>query len=73
MVYVVFHDRWWLCNDTMVKAMTPPPPPRSAKGDVFAIQAETNIFGCTRHVAARLPTDRTTGPWSDTGCPERTY
>ena len=25
MVYVVFNDRWWLCNDTTVKAMTPPP------------------------------------------------
>ena len=70
-VYVVFNNRWWLCNDTTVKAMTPPP--RPVKSDVSAIQAETNRFGCTRHVAACLPTDRTTGPWSDTGCPERTY
>ena len=29
-VYVVFNDRWWLCNDTTVKAMTPPPDPRKA-------------------------------------------
>ena len=71
-VHVVFNDRWWLCNDTTVKAMNPPPP-RPAKGDVSAIQAETDRFGCTRHVAACLPTDRTAGPWSDTGCPERTY
>ena len=26
-VHVVFNDRWWLCNDTTVKAMNPPPPP----------------------------------------------
>ena len=70
-VHVVFNDRWWLCNDTAVKAMNPPPP-RPAKGDVSAIQAEKDRFGCTRHVAACLPTDRTTGPWSDTGCLERT-
>ena len=25
-VYVVFNDRWWLCNDTTVKVMTPPRP-----------------------------------------------
>ena len=70
MVYVVFNDRWWLFNDTTVKAMTPT---RPAKSDESAIQAETNRFGCTRHVAACLPTDRTTGPWSDTGWPERTF
>ena len=30
-VHVVFNDRWWLCNDTTVKAMNPPPPdPRKA-------------------------------------------
>ena len=30
MVHVVFNDRWWLCNDTTVKAMNPPPDPRKA-------------------------------------------
>ena len=29
-VYVVFNDKWWLCDDTAVKAMTPPPNPRKA-------------------------------------------
>ena len=29
-VYVVFNDKWWLCDDTTVKAMTPPPNPRKA-------------------------------------------
>ena len=24
-VYVVFNDKWWLCDDTTVKVMTPPP------------------------------------------------
>ena len=30
MVYVVFNDRWWLCNDTTVKENDPPPDPRKA-------------------------------------------
>ena len=30
-VYVVFNDRWWLCNDTTVKVMTPPPPTREKR------------------------------------------
>ena len=30
LVYVVFNDKWWLCDDTAVKAMTPPPNPRKA-------------------------------------------
>ena len=30
-VYVVFNDRWWLCNGTAVKVMTPPPPPDPRK------------------------------------------
>ena len=29
-MYVVFNDKWWLCDDTAVKAMTPPPNPRKA-------------------------------------------
>ena len=29
-VYVVFNDKWWLCDDTAVKAMTPTPNPRKA-------------------------------------------
>ena len=70
-VYVVFKDKWWLCDDTTVKVITPPPQP--TKSDFSAIQAQTNRFGCTRHVAVRLPTERTSRPWSDTGCPERTY
>ena len=60
-VYVFFNDRWWLCNDTTVKVMTPRP--RAAKSDVSAIQAQTNTFGCTRHVAVCLPTDTTSSPW----------
>ena len=30
-VHVVFNDRWWLCNDTAVKAMNPPPPTRERR------------------------------------------
>ena len=30
-VHVVFNDRWWLCNDTTVKAMNPPPPTRERR------------------------------------------
>ena len=29
-VYVVFNDKWWLCDDTTVKGMSPPPNPRKA-------------------------------------------
>ena len=29
-VYVVFNDKWWLCDDTTVKAISPPPNPREA-------------------------------------------
>ena len=29
-VYVVFNDKRWLCDDTTVKAMSPPPHPRKA-------------------------------------------
>ena len=70
-LYAVFNDRWWLCDDTTVKFMTPPPPP--TKSDFSAIEAQTKRFGCTRHVAVCLPTDSTSSPWSDTGCPEHTY
>ena len=27
-VYVVFNDKWWLCDDTTVMAINPPPNPR---------------------------------------------
>ena len=30
LVYVVFNNKWWLFDDTAVKAMTPPPNPRKA-------------------------------------------
>ena len=29
-VYVVFNDKWWLCDDTSVTGMSPPPNPRKA-------------------------------------------
>ena len=29
--FVVYVDRWWLCNDTTVKVMPPPPPPDPRK------------------------------------------
>ena len=30
LVNVVFDDKWWLCDDTTVKAMSPPPNPGKA-------------------------------------------
>ena len=30
MVYVVFEDKWWLCDDTTVKGASPSPTPQKA-------------------------------------------
>ena len=46
MVYVVFNDRWWLCNDTTVKVMTPPPPATREKRRFCYTSANKQIWLC---------------------------
>ena len=42
-VYVVFNDKWWLCNDTTVKVMTPPPPDPPKATDLLYKRKQTDL------------------------------
>ena len=70
-VYVVFNDKWWLCDDTTKEAHKPTS--QSTKSNFSVVQAQTNRFDCATHVAVFLPTGRAFSPWTDTGCLEHTY
>ena len=42
-VYVVFEDKWWLCDDARVKGASPPPNPRKSTFLLYK-RKPTNLY-----------------------------